>query len=81
MSLWDNKLSGPIPPELGRLTNLEMMNLSENDLSGPIPPELGSLDSLWLLYVRGNDFSGCIPEGLHRVRTGDLDRLDLPFCN
>ena len=33
-------LSGPIPPELGRLTNLRWMALSSNELSGPIPAGL-----------------------------------------
>ena len=37
MSLWDNKLSGPIPPELENLTNLTLLHLSDNKLSGCLP--------------------------------------------
>ena len=29
-----NKLSGSIPPELGNLSNLHMLNLEDNELSG-----------------------------------------------
>ena len=34
---------GPIPPELGQLTNLQTLNLNNTHLSGPIPPELDTL--------------------------------------
>ena len=39
--LWlgNNQLSGPIPPELGRLFFLQDLSLNHNQLSGPIPPE------------------------------------------
>ena len=36
-----NSLSGPIPPELGRLTGLRRLWLDRNQLSGSIPPALG----------------------------------------
>ena len=32
-----NELTGTIPPELGRLTNLQVLSLSKNTLSGEIP--------------------------------------------
>ena len=41
-----NALTGPIPPELGQLTNLQSLWLSHNELSGPIPSELGQLTNL-----------------------------------
>ena len=40
--LGGNELSGPVPPELGNLTNLTELALYWNELSGPIPPELGN---------------------------------------
>ena len=70
LSLLDNNLSGPIPPELGNLANLEFLSLAFNDLSGPIPPELGNLANLETLQLVSNDLSGPIPPEL-----GDLSNL------
>ena len=64
LDLFDNDLSGPIPPELGGLTRLFELYLTDNDLSGPIPPELGRLTRLSQLFLAGNDLSGPIPPEL-----------------
>ena len=40
------ELTGTIPPELGSLPSLELLDLSGNRLTGTIPPELGSLTIL-----------------------------------
>ena len=72
MSYWDpqteqwisNGVSGPIPPELGNLANLEHLYLHENDLTGPIPTELGRLTDLESLSLESNDLSGPIPPEL-----------------
>ena len=64
MQLPYNNLSGPIPPELGDLSNLEWLYLNNNNLSGPIPPELGDLEKLRGLILRGNDLTGGIPPEL-----------------
>jgi hypothetical protein len=68
-------LSGPIPPELGRLTNFELLSLDHNNLSGPIPPELGNLTTLTSLYLHDNMLSGRIPPKLNRLT--DLTILSL----
>ena len=65
-----NQLTGPIPAELGDLTNLQRLYLDDNRLSGAIPAELGDLTSLQQLYLDGNDLSGAIPAEL-----GDLTNL------
>ena len=57
-------LSGPIPPELGSLTNLDNLFLGQNELTGPIPPELGDLARLESLNLGGNDLTGPIPPEL-----------------
>ena len=65
-------LTGPIPPELGSLTNLQSLNLERNDLFGPIPPELGSRASLTQLSLAYNQLTGPIPTEL-----ANLTKLDL----
>ena len=75
-----NRLSGPIPPELGNLANLEELFLSGNQLSGAIPTELGSLSKLQGLFLSGNQLTGCIPVEIAGVANNDLSQLGLPFC-
>ena len=43
LDLSSNSLTGPMSPELGRLSSLTRLVLANNDLTGPIPPELGRL--------------------------------------
>ena len=70
-----NNLTGPIPPELGNLTNLTALTLAANDLTGPIPPELGSLTNLDSLFLSGNNLTGAIPAELGNLT--NLTRLTL----
>ena len=56
-----NGLTGVIPPELGSLPHLRVLDLSHNQLEGPIPAQLGSLSSLQVLDLRGNQLTGPIP--------------------
>ena len=44
LELDDNGLAGPIPTELGNLSNLRSLSLGSNDLSGPIPAGIGKPD-------------------------------------
>ena len=73
--LGENQLSGPIPAELGRLSNLESLVLYSNQLSGPIPSELGRLSDLEDLWLHSNQLSGPIPADL--VRLSNLESLVL----
>ena len=70
IDLANNRLSGTIPSELGRLSNLRGLWLAENRLSGRIPPELGNLSNLENLDINANDLSGTIPTEL-----GNLSNL------
>lgn len=64
-------LSGPIPAQLGGLTNLTGLDLAINNLSGPIPAELGALANLRSLRLGVNGLSGPVPPQL-----GDLANLE-----
>ena len=65
--LGQNWLTGPLPPELGRLASLEALQLNLNSLSGPIPPELGNLANLGRLRLDNNELSGPMPPELGRL--------------
>ena len=41
-----NQLTGTLPPELGKLSELERLQIDQNQISGPIPPEFGNLGSV-----------------------------------
>ena len=64
-------LAGYIPPELGNLSALKILELSYNQLTGPIPPELGKLSNLEGLGLHENGLTGPIPPEL-----GNLSRLE-----
>ena len=69
-------MTGEIPPELGRLSNLTSLAFSRNRLTGEIPPELGRLSNLTGLFLWGNQLTGEIPPEL-----GGLANLRRLFLN
>jgi len=66
--LYENKLTGTLPNELTRLTNLVDLNLADNDLTGPLPLDIGKLNQLNVLDLHGNLFTGPIPENVGQLR-------------
>ena len=64
LSLYDNQLSGGIPPELGNLASLETLAFHGNQLSEEIPPALGNLASLRRFFLDENQLTGEIPPEL-----------------
>ena len=65
--LYDNNLSGVIPPELGDLAMLGSLNLGANSLEGEIPREIGKLTRLYELNMPWNQLSGKIPPELENL--------------
>jgi hypothetical protein len=56
-------LTGPIPTEIGLLTNLIFIDLDFNQITGILTPELLSLSSLTQLDLNNNNMTGSV-EGL-----------------
>lgn len=70
-----NILKGELPPELGNLTELQVLSLGGTGLSGEIPREVGNLTNLVELWLWGNELSGEIPPELGNL--ANLEVLDL----
>uniref|UniRef100_A0ACD6AGR4 Uncharacterized protein n=1 Tax=Avena sativa TaxID=4498 RepID=A0ACD6AGR4_AVESA len=62
--LWlrENKISGPIPQEIGNLKSLRSLYMDYNQITGNIPPTIGNLDTLVYLSFAQNRLSGQIPD-------------------
>ncbi|KAK7263696.1 hypothetical protein RJT34_31290 [Clitoria ternatea] len=59
---------GPIPSQLGNLTNLETIWLTQCNLVGPIPDSLGNLARLTNIDLSQNNLTGTIPKSFTRLR-------------
>jgi len=64
LDLYDNRLSGTIPPELKNLESMRLLVLDSNSLHGTIPPEIGDMYYLKVLWLQNNALSGTIPTEL-----------------
>ena len=61
LDLGSNQLTGEIPTEIGKLTNLIYLDLGSNQLTGEIPAEIGELTNLTGLLLYDNELTGVIP--------------------
>ncbi|KAF2310531.1 hypothetical protein GH714_013758 [Hevea brasiliensis] len=57
-----NNLTGEIPPEIGNLSMIKVLNLSHNKLVGPIPPTFSNLKQIESLDLSYNNLDGKIPQ-------------------
>ena len=79
--LAENGLRGWIPPEVGDLSELEVLNVNSYRnflgarIGGEIPPELGKLSNLKVLDLYQNRLEGMIPPELGNL--GNLRRIFL----
>ena len=67
LRLPNNRLSGPLPIELGQLSELRNLYLVANRIAGALPRELGNLRHLESLWLAGNQLSGSIPPQLGQL--------------
>jgi len=76
MQMSSNILTGPLPTQLGQLTNLELIELGDNNFSGSIPTEIGLMVSLSSVDLRGNSLTGPIPSEIGLITYLTEIRLD-----
>ncbi|XP_052142012.1 receptor kinase-like protein Xa21 [Oryza glaberrima] len=74
-----NFITGPLPSEVGNLTNLALLDFSSNLISGEIPSSIGECQSLQYLNTSGNLLQGQIPPSLDQLK--GLLVLDLSHNN
>ncbi|GAB2287576.1 hypothetical protein Dimus_021948, partial [Dionaea muscipula] len=73
LSVFVNRLSGPIPAYLGNIKTLTYLSLENNQFSGTVPPELGKLVNLQNLTLNVNYLTGQLPiELTNLTKLGDL---------
>ncbi|XP_023645212.1 probable LRR receptor-like serine/threonine-protein kinase At1g07650 isoform X2 [Capsella rubella] len=60
-SLEGNQFSGPIPPEIAKLTHLEKLHLPSNAFTGPLTEKLGLLKNITDMRLSDNNFTGPVP--------------------
>ena len=78
LSLGRNRLTGPLPAALGRLTHLDGLDLDHNDwTAGPIPEAWSDLSNLSRLRLTRANVTGPLPIWLENLT--DLRVLDLSY--
>ncbi|KAI4312217.1 hypothetical protein MLD38_037054 [Melastoma candidum] len=75
LRVFKNRLSGVLPPDLGKKAPLRWVDVSSNEFVGEIPQGLCDKGALEELLMLENSFSGRIPESLAKCET--LTRLRL----
>ena len=76
-------MGGPIPSQLGEMTDLTELYLNDNDLTGPIPSQLGLLNALTTLRLQmGNNLSADSPpvEVCELVQRLEFTKTDITTC-
>lgn len=64
----DNTISGILPPEIGKLKNLEVLKISNNkNIIGYLPDEFDCLTNLKTLVISNTGISGSIPESIYNL--------------
>lgn len=75
LKLSNNRLSGPLPSSIGKLSSLQIVLINGNQLTGNVPPEIGQLEKISQIDFSKNRFSGMIPKEISNCTV--LTYLDL----
>lgn len=70
-----SQIKGAIPPEIGNLSNLELLEIRRNFELTSVPAEIGNLSKLKVLRIEEQDFDSPIPFSLGNLL--DLEELSL----
>jgi hypothetical protein len=68
--LFQNRLTGPLPPSWAVWDYIWDLSLNDNQLDGSVPQSWGRLgNTLAYLYLQNNTrLTGCLPSGLQRFQ-------------
>ncbi|MDE2982713.1 MAG: hypothetical protein OXU74_16100 [Gemmatimonadota bacterium] len=73
--LYGNNLRGRVPPEIGQLEALTILDFDYNWLRGPVPAALADLEQLRILSLHSNLLEGSIPPELGTLRALEVLKL------
>nr|XP_023914864.1 MDIS1-interacting receptor like kinase 2-like [Quercus suber] len=79
--LYDNQLSGSIPPQIGNLTNLVELDISNNSFKGPILYSIAKFEKLTLLHMNQNQLSGPIPLEIGNLKSLIFLSLEINYLS
>nr|TKR86278.1 hypothetical protein D5086_0000239270 [Populus alba] len=65
--LSNNRITGTIPPEVGRLKDLHVFDLSRNNITGTMPSSFSQMENLEVLDLSSNNLYGSIPPSLEKL--------------
>ncbi|CAK7327773.1 unnamed protein product [Dovyalis caffra] len=65
--LSNNRINGTIPPEVGRLKDLHVLDLSRNNITGTIPSSFSQMENLEIIDLSSNNLFGSIPSSLEKL--------------
>ncbi|XP_030967088.1 probable LRR receptor-like serine/threonine-protein kinase At1g07650 isoform X2 [Quercus lobata] len=75
LSIESNLFSGPVPPGLANLVDLEILILNANNLTGELPVALTSLTKLREVRISSNNFTGRMPDSFQSWK--QLQKLEI----
>ena len=67
-----NNLIGPIPAELAKADQLQVLRLYSNHIGGEIPSEIFSMSSLRILDLNNNELNGTLPKTINMASLTSL---------